>query len=106
MARNLERTSLDEQNTELARPLLAAGKDEDENEAQDSACDNESLDGDGLLQRLEWTEDEERRLVTKYGCLYLHCYRNKTHNVYRIDRTVLALLVIGFLALQYDRGNM
>ena len=37
---------------------------------------------------IEWTEEEEKHLVRK------------------IDRLVMPLLILGFFALQLDRGNM
>lgn len=50
-------------------------------ESQVSASDGETAD-------LDWTEGEEKRLVRK------------------IDFIVMPLLMVGFFALQMDRGNM
>lgn len=46
-----------------------------------------SLHGDGEVLQ-DWSEEEENRAVRK------------------IDTLVMPLLILGFLALQFDRGNM
>ncbi|CAM1508045.1 Fc.00g048930.m01.CDS01 [Cosmosporella sp. VM-42] len=61
-------------------------------EKQAGAIVDSQADSDLDHIDVDWTEDEEKALVRKA--------------TFRIDRTVMPLLILGFFALQLDRGNI
>jgi hypothetical protein len=63
-------------------------------------------------QEITWTEAEEKALLRRYGLCQVPsalCLRKGvcllTPNT-RVDLLVMPLLILGFFALQLDRGNM
>lgn len=59
----------------------------------------------GENDEIDWTAEEEKKLVRKYAALDLRavpCHADAA----RLDMVVMPLLVLGFYALQLDRGNM
>jgi hypothetical protein len=60
----------------------------DEKQIAVASSESQLSGSDGEVQEITWTEAEEKALVR------------------RIDFLVMPLLILGFFALQLDRGNM
>jgi hypothetical protein len=52
---------------------------------------------------IDWSAEEERRLVRKLAAMITSLIET---DLFRIDFIVMSLLILGFFALQLDRGNM
>ena len=72
-----------------------------------------SYNGTGSIDtdqaEIDWTREEEKRLVRRYGDViprpHLLWHTADTDNS-RLDSLILPLLMLAFFALQLDRGNM
>lgn len=75
-------------------------------DSTESLRDSPGYETNSDLPDLTWTEEEENALVRKFAPRPNRVIDQALTILHRTDFIVMSLLILGFFALQLDRGNM